>query len=704
MSLSSEAKKRLRKSLQQQCLNQQSAEYNEAKKLFIAGKGYTVIDHLFEVYGIPNTHECIDGNQLLRLIINIDARQKLNPNNPELPFLDSEKITREDLLSQILVACTDTLYSTLGCMVSLNNFALTIQPKENYSEIWPRTFSSEKPVKQESQPINNKNALVKGANLLQVGKIGNGFINFEAQSIKECPICEVKYNKNQLYRFIEKMAILYSSAIDKNNTSQITRALASIRLDERIPKAVSTPHQFSELPGESINVKEIEDGLDAFLDFLSEEPSTTLIRSTVGTGKIKILRKILASLAQSGANLPCTIWVSYCKTLSNESEAKLKELEKFDFKVGQYQNIVADLKTREWDLIIVQVESILRLDFQGGCSCIAILDKANTTMRQMASRVHARESSNSMRDLLNIATHVVAMDVGEIVKLLYDPDKGSEAICRGLRMLQEGKHVVFVMTSCKKARALADQASKLQKPDGSFILLQVYFGQMDGKQRQDDFANIDATWSALDSKKFDIFKKPCRELIRAELSALRPGDLPTVIKGQCEWDKIADCYALNLSPAVETYIEVEYQRRLSAKYFPEILCSLIASTGATLKLILAEGTKVARKEVYHTIKNIEEKIKGADTELIVNAPDISSDEAEILKQNSICSFTDNMTLQRYYLWKIYASGNIGGKDDIRNWGMNNDDWVKLCDIDFVKRYNNPEPLQYFRRLAYFRRQ
>ena len=36
--------------------------------------------------------------------------------------------------------------------------------------------------------------------------------------------------------------------------------------------------------------------------------------------------------------------------------------------------------------------------------------------------------------------------------------------------------------------------------------------------------------------------------------------------------------------------------------------------------------------------------------------------------------------------------------------MNNDDWVKLCDKDFVERYNNPEPLQYFRRLAYFRRQ
>ncbi|CAG8533025.1 6148_t:CDS:2 [Cetraspora pellucida] len=232
---------------------------------------------------------------------------------------------------------------------------------------------------------------------------------------------------------------------------------------------------------------------------------------------------------------------------------------------------------------------------------------------------------------------------------------------------------------------------------------------MDGKQCQDDFANIDATWSALDcviytstveanisfeifdyfdtvigitniatsvyvevfaqmlfricdcplcivlfyhSKKFDIFKEPCWELIQAELSALRPGNLPTIIKGQ--------------------------HRHLLAKYFPEILCSLIASTGVTLELILVKDTeKVNRKKISHTIKNIKEKIKGADAESIVNAPDISL---------------------------IYTSGDIRDKDDIWNWGMNNNDWVKLCDKDFVKRYNNPEPLQYFRRLAYFRRQ
>ncbi|CAG8780332.1 16181_t:CDS:1, partial [Racocetra persica] len=163
MSLSSKTKKRLCESLQQQYLNQKSIEYNEAKKLFtgltdldykaghkehifykywfasnghvsssdknetvlleayqpeeihsqyiirMAGKGYTVIDHPSEVYRIPDTHECIDGNQPLRLIIDIDARQKPDPSNSELPSLDSKKITHGDLMSQILVACADAL-------------------------------------------------------------------------------------------------------------------------------------------------------------------------------------------------------------------------------------------------------------------------------------------------------------------------------------------------------------------------------------------------------------------------------------------------------------------------------------------------------------------------------------------------------------------------------------------------------------------
>ncbi|CAG8509003.1 1017_t:CDS:2, partial [Cetraspora pellucida] len=702
----------------------------------------------------------------LHLIIDIDARQKPDPNKPKHASLDSKKIIREDLISRILVACADALSLIPDCIPFLNSFALAnssnaekcswyiiypqaqfvdyrelkgftkkviklvgepyskfidvglsksrfslrllrsakegrikrpaissvnkgfknfddylVQSKENYFVIWQQTFSEEKPAKEKFKPINDNDALVKGANLaiaeygwLQIGRIEKGFINFQC------------YHQKQYKP--EHKGISFDKVSDKVELKEKSKKW---RLCERLPKALSTPHQFSELLGESINVKEMKDALDAFPDFLSEEPSTTLIRSAVSTGKTKTLRKILASLAQSGANLPCTIWISYRKTLSNESEAKLKELEKFNFRVGQYQNIVADLKMHEWDLIIVQIESILRLGFQEGRSCIAILDEANATMCQMASGVYARESANAMHDLLNVATHVVAMDAfaNDSTLAFLKFYRGSEGIRKGFKMLQE-----------------------------------VYFGQMDGKQRQDDFANIDAIWSALDcviytstveagiffeisgyfdavigitnivtpvhveafaqmlfrirdcplhivsfyhSKKFDIFKEPCQELIWAELSALRPGDLPTIIKGQCAWDKIADCYALNLFPAVETYIEVEYQKCLSAKYFSEILCSLIASTGATLELILVKDTeKINRNKISHTIKNTEKKIKGANAESIANAPDISSNKAEILKQNPIRSFANNMTLQCHYLWRIYASGDIGGKDDIRD--------------------------------------
>ena len=62
----------------------------------VAGKGFTVVDHPAEVYGFSNTHECIDRNLPLRLVLDIDARQYPNPMNPELPSLDGYKISRED--------------------------------------------------------------------------------------------------------------------------------------------------------------------------------------------------------------------------------------------------------------------------------------------------------------------------------------------------------------------------------------------------------------------------------------------------------------------------------------------------------------------------------------------------------------------------------------------------------------------------------
>ena len=72
-----------------------------------------------------------DGNLPLRLVLDIDAKQKPDPMNPELPSLDKYKITREDLLSRILIACADIIYSDLKHLVPLNTFTLASSSNAN---------------------------------------------------------------------------------------------------------------------------------------------------------------------------------------------------------------------------------------------------------------------------------------------------------------------------------------------------------------------------------------------------------------------------------------------------------------------------------------------------------------------------------------------------------------------------------------------
>jgi len=72
---------------------------------------------------------------------------------------------------------------------------------------------------------------------------------------------------------------------------------------------------------------------------LSSVCSTTFIRLPVGTGKTKALRGILNSLAGNRENLPCFIWVSYRKTLTNETKAKIEILQNLGLRVCQYQEV-----------------------------------------------------------------------------------------------------------------------------------------------------------------------------------------------------------------------------------------------------------------------------------------------------------------------------------------------------------------------------
>ena len=48
------------------------------------------------------------------------------------------------------------------------------------------------------------------------------------------------------------------------------------------------------------------------------------------------------------------------------------------------------------------------------------------------------------------------------------------------------------------ARALVKKASKLVKPDNSPIRARAYYRDMNGKQRQKDFSDINVAWSKLD--------------------------------------------------------------------------------------------------------------------------------------------------------------------------------------------------------------
>ncbi|CAI2199240.1 18009_t:CDS:2, partial [Funneliformis geosporum] len=165
---------------------------------------------------------------------------------------------------------------------------------------------------------------------------------------------------------------------------------------------------------------------------------------------------------KSKVKLPYIIWISYRKTLSNESQGKINDLK----------------------------SSRLRI--------LAILDKTNVILRQMSNGANAQKFENAMRDILRTAQHVLAIDafvnastltflkayygenirvidnkfqplIDKTVEYLYDPNSGAKAMRIGYKLLQQGKHVAFVLTSCSMARALVEKASKLPKSDNSHI-------------------------------------------------------------------------------------------------------------------------------------------------------------------------------------------------------------------------------------------
>ncbi|CAG8801394.1 34408_t:CDS:2 [Gigaspora margarita] len=686
----------------------------------VAGKGFIVVNHPFEIYGIPDAHECINGNLPLRLVLDIDTRQKPDPINSGLTFLDTNKISRKDLLSRILIACADILNSDLNHFVPLNAFTLAsfVEKVANrvgkpYSKfinlgLYKSRFSLQllgsakgdrvkrpaiSSVKEEYHELEDY--LVQSN--LRLATLGRVLSTFKPGHWKHAPFV-ISVMKKINYKELEFGEATKFSAKPKQG------------IVKRIGDAISNPRPLIELSEIAINVEKLRNAPEAYPDFLNTEKTTTLIRSPLGTWKTTALREIIMALkdkVRDISSLPCYIWISYRKSLSNKSKSKLDELKASGFRICNYQNVQGDL---------------------------SINDGTNI-----------RESENTIHDVLRFVRHVLAMDafanistltffqiyrgenihvvdnkyqprIGETVEFIYDLNSGAEAMRIGYDLLRQGKRVAFVSTRVVMARVLVEKASKLSKSDNSLVKAHAYYGNMDRKQRQKDFFNIDVTWviaitniatpvhvEALAQMLYrirdsprrivsmfyqknsnELFRPPGCENIRAELET---------IKGHREWNNNAISYKIDESLAIIIFIEVEHQKCLSAKYFIEKLCSLIASTGASLQLIkMDESREVIGncKRICNEVRVEALVIKETDFNAVATSRNLDPKEAEILKFDQERSIADTMALKRFYIRNLYS-----GKD------VNIDDWNNLCNKKFVECFSPPEPRKHFLHLFQF---
>ncbi|GBB98171.1 hypothetical protein RclHR1_31540001 [Rhizophagus clarus] len=328
----------------------------------VSGKGFTVIDHPSEVYGLPNTHECIDGNLPLRLVLDINARQKSDPMNPELPSLDKYKITREDLLSRILIACADIIYSDLKHFVILNTFTLASSSSADKCS-WHIIYKYarfvdyrdlrgfvEKVANRVEKPYSEfiDIGLYKSRfSLRLIGSAKEDRVKRPAISSVEQGYCKLKdylvqpkldVSKNLAPNIFFRKARKRGKQYKPDHKGLVFKGVSDVikpkerpkqKIVDRLGNAIAKPRPLIELPGKVINVKKLKDAPESYPDFLSSEKTTTLIRSSPATWKTTTLREIIMALKDKVhdiSSLPCYIWISYRKSLSNESKAKLDEL------------------------------------------------------------------------------------------------------------------------------------------------------------------------------------------------------------------------------------------------------------------------------------------------------------------------------------------------------------------------------------------
>ncbi|CAI2188792.1 1286_t:CDS:2, partial [Funneliformis geosporum] len=126
------------------------------------------------------------------------------------------------------------------------------------------------------------------------------------------------------------------------------------------------------------------------------------------------------------------------------------------------------------------------------------LNEVNAIIRQISSDTNAWKSENAIYDILRSVRHILAIDtfpcISETVEFIYDLNSKAEVMQIGYDLLKQDKRIAFISTGAVMARVLVKKASKLSKSDNSPIRTCIYYGDMDEKQRQKDFFDINIAW------------------------------------------------------------------------------------------------------------------------------------------------------------------------------------------------------------------
>ncbi|RGB35013.1 hypothetical protein C1646_759825 [Rhizophagus diaphanus] len=283
----------------------------------VVEKGFTVIDHPSEVYGLPDSHE-----YAFALASSFNANKcSWHIVYPYACFIDYRDL--ESFVKKVADR-VGKLYSVFI------NFDLY---KSRFSlHLLGLAKKDRKPEKEEFQPIEDKTALSVEAGLvilkygwLKVGDIRKGFINFQARSLEACPICNIKHKKDQLYGFLRSNGYFVLKCYRQKNYKPDHKGLAFGKVTEisakpkrgiveRIGDAISNPRLLVGLSEMMINVEKLKDVPEVYPNFLGIEKTITLIRSPLRTWKTTTLREIIMTLknkVHDPSSLPYYIWVSY---------------------------------------------------------------------------------------------------------------------------------------------------------------------------------------------------------------------------------------------------------------------------------------------------------------------------------------------------------------------------------------------------------